>query len=274
MSISLTRANADQVSSVTYRGHLIIFTSFYEQRGFAPYIHSLAVTAMVLERMGISWDYWPTSGDFHVERAVNQALTRFLADEKATDFLCIDSDESWNADGLLRLISRPDDIVGGLYRMKNRWHEWTGGWLVENGVVDPSGKTVNGVPAGKEDNGEPMIAASALPFGFIRLKKAPLLAYQKAFPDRWYWHDGEKVTQFLTTAIRDHEFFSQDINFCLDMKELGFPLWIEPNVTIGHCGLVEHIGNLHASLCQQHAERQRTPMENIEAFAKSVKEVA
>lgn len=252
----------DQVSPI-YRGHLVIFTSFYEQRGYAPYIASYAKTAMVFGKLGISYDYRPTSGDFHIERAVNQALTQFVNDPKATDFLSIDADESWDVEGLIRLVNRPDDIVGGLYKMKNRWHEWVGGM-----------KTTNGVPDGKMQDGEPMIEATGLPFGFLRLKKAPLLAYQKAFPDRWYWHDGEKVTQFLTTAIRNHEFFSQDINFCLDMQSLGFPLWIEPNVTIGHCGLVEHIGNLDKSLRDLKAEQSRTPMENIMAYAQKTKETA
>lgn len=245
-----------------YGGSLVIFTSFYEQRGYAGYIHSLAKTQMVLERIGVKYDYWPSAGDFHIERAVNLALTNFLASEY-TDFLCIDADESWDVEGMLRLVSRPDDVVGGLYKMKNRWNAWTG-----------TMKTVAGVPDGKMQDGTPMIEAQALPFGFLRLKKAPLLAYQAAFPDRWYWHDGVKVTQFLTTAIRDHEFFSQDVNFCLDLKTLGFQLWIEPNVTIGHFGLVEHIGNLDKELQELKAQQSRTPMENIEAFAKKVKETA
>lgn len=252
------------MSPVQYGGHLVIFTSFYEQRGYAGYIHSFAVTAMVLERLGISWDYWPSAGDFHVERACNLALSRFVADEKATDFLCIDADESWDPAGLLRLLTRPDDVVGALYRMKNRWNAWTGSIKTD----------AQGVPEGKIVDGQPMIEALGLPFGFLRLKKAPLLAYQEAFPDRWYWDGEEKVTQFLTTALRDHQFFSQDINFCRDLESIGVKLWIEPNVTIGHFGLTEYLGNLDKYLKDLHAEQSRTPMENIEAFAKTVKETA
>lgn len=255
--LSHSRRAASQVPLVKYEGSLVLFTSFYEQRGYAGYIHSLAVTGMVLERIGVKWDYWPSAGDFHVERAVNLALSRFVASD-FTDFLNIDADESWDPEGLLRLISRPDPVVGGLYRMKNKWDTWTGTLKVNE----------NGVPEGKVQDGSPMIEAKGLPFGFLRLKKEPLIAYQKAFPDRWYWDGEEKVTQFLTTRIRDNTFFSQDINFSLDMKELGFPLWIEPNVTIGHFGLVEHIGNLDRELRDLHADQKRTPMERIEAFAK------
>lgn len=246
-----------------YRGSLVVFTSFYEQRGYAGYIHSLAVTSMVLERLGVKWDYWPSAGDFHIERAVNLALSRFVASDH-TDFICIDADESWDPEGFLRLVSRPDDVVGGLYKMKNRWNAWTGTLKTDD----------NGVPHGKMQDGSPMIEAKGLPFGFLRLKKAPLIAYQKAFPDRWYRDGGEKVTQFLTTRIRDHEFFSQDINFCLDLTELGFPLWCEPNVTIGHFGLTEYIGNLDKELREEHERQKRTPMENIEAFAKTITEAA
>jgi len=240
------RTEIGQVPALQFDGSLVIFTSFYEQHGYAGYIHSLAVTQMVLERLGVKYDYWPASGDFHVERAVNKALTEFVNSEH-TDFLCIDADESWDAAGLLRVINAPEDIVGAAYPMKNRWQEWTA-QVKTNEQGHPMGIM--------REDGSPFLEAERLPFGFLRLKKAPLQAYQAAHPDRWYW-DGElKVTQFISMAIRDHQLFSQDFNFCEDLKALGFRLWMEPDVTIGHFGLVEHIGNWDKDMQRRHKERQ------------------
>ena len=85
------------------------------------------------------------------------------------------------------------------------------------------------------------------------------------------------------TSSRNHEFFSQDFNFSEDLRAIGVKLWLEPNITIGHFGLVEHVGNVHLHLLAEHQKQkdaaakqkeQSEAMANIEAFAKSVKEHA
>ena len=120
-----TRAYADKIDlPPIYRGKVVLFTTFYKHQAYAGYCHSLALTAMVFAKLGIEWDYWPYSGDFHVERACNKALTNFLASD-ATDFVCIDSDEAWNTEGLYRLLTRPVEIVGGAYKKTNAWDEYT-----------------------------------------------------------------------------------------------------------------------------------------------------
>lgn len=250
---------------VSYRGRLVIFTSFYKHQGYAGYIHSLALTGMVFSKLGIEWDYWPYSGDFHVERALNKALTLFMKSD-ATDFLCIDSDEAWDPAGLLRLITRPAEIIGGAYKKTNKWHEYTCAIKTD----------ANGAPIGELVNGEPVLECDRLPAGFLRITKPVLQKFSEAYPERWYWdtddQTGEKlkVHQFFTTSLRDHEMFSQDYNFSEDLKSLGVRLWLEPNITIGHFGIVEHVGNVDKSLRENKASRERTPMENIEAFAKQV----
>jgi hypothetical protein len=263
VTISTTREFTD-FPPPQYGGKLVIFTPFYEGRAFAGYTHSLALTAMVLEKLGIKWDYWLSSGDFHVERAINKALTNFLESDY-TDFVCIDSDEAWNPDGLLRLVAHDEAIVGGAYRKKNRWTEWTATLQLDDARV----------PKGKITKTGPLLQADRLPFGFLRLTKQPLLKYREKFPERWYHDTADdkdqtpiKVTQFITTQLRDHQFFSQDFAFSEDMKSLGYQLWLEPNITIGHFGLVEHIGNLDKYLRDLKAEQSRTPMENIQAFVK------
>ncbi len=256
-----------------YGGKLVIFTPFYEGRAFAGYTHSLCLSSMVLSRLGIKWDYWCSSGDFHVERAVNKALSMFVESDY-DDFLCIDSDEAWNPDGMLRLLSHEEPVVGAAYRKKNRWNQWTAALDFDS----------NGVPHGKMTETGPFLRADRLPFGFLRLKKEPLLKFQEMFPERWYWDTPDttenvkpeqvKVTQFITTSLRDHQFFSQDFNFSEDLKAMGYELWLEPNINIGHFGLTEYIGNLDKYLRDLKEEQSKTPMERIEAFANQTRSAA
>lgn len=230
----------------SYTGKLVIFTPFYQSFATAHYTRSMVATSIVLERLGVRWDYWPYPGDFHVERACNMALTKFLEDEEATDFLLIDSDESWDPVPVLRLMMHPHEVVGCAYRMKNAWEKYTCLLKMENGryqgYVGADGKA--------------MIRAERIPAGFMRLRKSAVQKFADNAGDEWYWDGERKVPIFFKTGVRNHQFFSQDFNLSERLKELGCELWIDPNADIGHAGLVEHQGNLDAWLKKKAEENK------------------
>ena len=225
----------------TFKGKLLIFSNAYESRTQLPYTQSMVATAMVLERMGIHWDYWPCLGDFHVNRAVNEALTRAMRDDEVTDVLMIDTDERWDPMGVLRLLSHPDEIVGGAYRMKNAWDRYTCvlKWRRNEatGKDEPVGRLLG--------DGTALLEATRIPGGFMRIKTSALRKFEKAYPDRWYHHgEGRDVQFFGGNEVVDHVFQSMDHAFCLACTEIGIPLWIDPNISIAHYGLTGYEGNL------------------------------
>jgi len=270
---------ADRIKDVPYSNKLVIFTSFYEGRAYAGYVHSLAVAAMVLERIGVKWDYWPSSGDFHVENAINLNMTKFCdSDEYGPndDFLMIDADEAWSADGLMLTLLHDEEIVSGAYCMKNNWKISTAKIKVDE----------RGVPMGKVTKfNRPLLEADRVPGGFLRIKKKALLKYRESFPDRWYWEDNRemkgqvktcvrmKVCQFFLRSLRDGCLFSQDFNFSEDMKSIGYTLWVEPNVTIEHFGLVGHVFNLDQYLKQVKEEQKgNEAFSTVKKMAEEIKE--
>lgn len=226
-------------NQTTYKGKLIIFTSFYDWKGYAPYIQSLVATSMVLERLGIKWDFWPVFGDFHIERAYNEAYTRFLNDPEATDLLAIDSDQSWDVMGVLRLLSHPEEVVGGSYRMKNAWERYTA-LLKTDETGTPVGKILG--------DGTALLEASRLPWGFLRTKKSAIEKYRDVYPELKYkGKDGDNLIVCQQQYI-DGTFFSQDFLFSERLKKIGIQLWCDPNITIGHFGNTEYSGNLDKAL--------------------------
>lgn len=232
-----------------FDGKLILCTSFYQQQAHARYTHSMVTTVAVLERLGIKWDFWPISGDFHVERAINGALARFMADQDATDILLIDSDESWDATAVVRLLMRPEEVVGCAYRMKNNWEKYACQIKMENGT--PSGYVL--------PDGTPFMRAERLPGGFLRLKKSVLEKFVAAYPDEWYWDGGDKpvkVPMFFHTTLRDNHFFSCDFNLCEKLKAIGVELWLDPTADISHWGTTEYPGNLDKFLRKKKKERE------------------
>ena len=227
-------------NKTNFTGKLIVFTSFYDYKGHAPYIQSMIALAIVLERVGIRWDYWPVMGDFHIERCINEAYTRFYNDPEATDILCIDSDESFDVSGVLRMISHPEEIVAGVYRMKNNWQNWTGIWTVDEKTGQPKGKIL--------PDGTALLEAYRVPWGFLRIKKTALQRYIEHYPDLKYGGKNGDEYIFCQQEYRDNQFFSQDYVFSERLKAAGCKLWIDPNITIGHWGNIEHSGNLDQHL--------------------------
>ena len=211
-----------------YTGKLIITTPMYEHKAYAAYVKSLVDTAIVLTKTNIQFEYWPGAGDFHVERAVNNVLNRFLHSD-ATDILMIDSDEGWNVEGVLRLLIHPEEVVSGVYRMKNNWMNWTA--------------QVRQPPQGRElGDGTALLIADRLPGGFLRIKKTALEKIARVIPERYM--DGEMSTvPFFLTKIKDGLFTSCDYVFSDYCKQAGVPLWVDPDITIGHFGVTEYQGN-------------------------------
>jgi hypothetical protein len=232
--------------ATAYTGKLIVCTSFYDYQGHAAYTQSMVCLAMTLEKLGINWDFWPVMGDFHIERCMNEIYSRFLRDDTATDILNIDSDESFTPESVLRLLNHPDEVVGGAYKMKNEWQEWTAIWQKDD----------NGHPIGRlnaEGTGPDLIRAERLPWGFLRCKRSALEKYIAAFPELWYHgRSGHKEYIFCQQRTHDHTFFSQDFVFSERLKTAGVELWLDPNITIGHWGRIKYEGNLHEHLVALH----------------------
>ena len=227
-----------------YSGKLIIFTSFYKQSTIAPYCDSILTTFLLLERLGIRFDYWPRKGDFHVERSINGAIAEFAEDPEATDFLNIDADESWGATGILRLLSHPEPIVCAAYKCTNAWNKYVG-------VIT---QDQDGVPVGKLlTENSAILKADKVPAGFLRLKKEPVLKFMETYPDSWFWENDRKTFPFFWNEVENHVFVGMDYAFSEKMKALGFDLWIDPQIEVTHWGLTGYQGNL-----DQHMRKLKT----------------
>lgn len=243
-----------------YNGKLAIFTSFYSHVAYAPYIRSLVTTLGVLNGLGIKHDYLMRPSDFHIERAINNTLTEIMERDDFTDVLLIDSDESWEPEGVIRLLNHPEEIVGGSYRMKNSWDQYTGSLKYENGV--PVGRMLN--------DGTALIEAERVAAGFLRIRVSALRKFHDHYQDlRSAEPDGVK-TQFFSRMIADGIVHCQDMAFSRRWKDMGGQLWIDPCIKIGHWGLTCHDGDLDSHLrgknkVQQAFDTIKKMAQNIES---------
>jgi hypothetical protein len=216
-----------------YDGGLVIYTPFYKYEALLPYCMSLFQTSVVLERLGVKFDYWGQEGGFHIESAINSALTKFTESEY-TDFLIIDSDESWNPQDVVKLLLRPEEVIGGTYRMKNKWQQYVGMFQLD----------AQGFPMGRMTSGNTaIIEADRIPSGFLRIKKEVLQKFIATYPDDFFYLNGEKSYKFFFNEIVNNQFTGMDYCFSDKIKSLGYRLWIDPSLEIDHWGMTEYRGN-------------------------------
>lgn len=243
-----------------YAGKLVIFTTFYEYRAYAPYTKALVFTCGLLDKLGIKWDYWQRAGDFDVDNAINETLTQFMKDEEATDFLMIDSDEHWKPEDVVRLLTHPEEIVAGTYRMKHRWDHY---------VCVP--KEEDGVPVGKRlPDGTHLIEAERVAAGFLRMKKSALVRFSEAYPDLHYTENGVDVTAFFQRFVLNKSRHSEDYGFSRRWRDIGGQLWVDPMIKVDHYGLTEYPGDYHAYLVGR--KREADAFATVAAMAKEIKE--
>jgi hypothetical protein len=216
-----------------YDGSLIIYTPFYKYEAILPYVMSLFQTTLVLERLGIKFDYWGQEGGFHIEWSLNSALTKF-AESDYTDFLIIDSDESWNPQDVVKLLLHKEKIVGGTYRMKNKWNEYIGVYK----------KGDDGALIGKiSPQGTAIIESERIPSGFLKINKSVVENFIATYPDDYFYLHGVKAYTFFFNEIKNHQFTGMDYCFSDKIKSLGYKLYIDPTLEINHWGMTEYKGN-------------------------------
>lgn len=223
---------------------VIIATPFYEMRGFAPYITSLAWTIKTLHMCGIEHEFWELSGDSYVDRARNTICTKFLEDPEATDLFFIDSDMQWNPEAFVHMLMQPEEVVGGSYPTKNLWNGWTSHPILkeEDGKLHPIGRAL--------PDGSALLKAEAVASGFLRIKRSALEKFRDHYPDFRYKepyadpsNKDRTYIEFFACGREGMTKYGEDMMFCKRLREMGMDMFIYPNVNIGHYGVKGWLGN-------------------------------
>src|SRR5208282_3230777 len=189
----------------------------------------------------------------HVGRTRNMITRQFLESD-ATDLLFIDSDIVFSVDHVKRILSHPEEIVGGMYFKKNQGKAEA----CLNTILNPILK----------ENGLNQVAYIGT--GFLRIKR---IVFEKII-ERWgseiaYCPDGSRdlleynfwnlaMHQFQSIAIDEERvddlvkkynvtrevaakaiqtrWLSEDWWFCQRANELGFKVWADRRIPLRHSG--------------------------------------
>jgi hypothetical protein len=157
-------------------------------------------------------------------------VSKFLETD-CTHLVFVDSDVSWEAGGLLKLVDAGVDFVAGLYPQRR----------------DPINFCCQWDPSKKEFDLDELVEVHGVPAGFMCLSRAMLEKMVAHYPDTQFYckeAPGETVHD-LFGAYRVGKFkFGEDYSFCRRWRDIGGKVFVHPHIKMGHCGYKTFVGSV------------------------------
>ena len=176
-----------------------------------------------------------TLGDSMLPKTRNYFVADFLASD-CTDLIMLDDDVWWEDGAILRLLSHPCDVVGGVYPKRQEPLEYPVRRL-DGAVLDP----VSG-----------LLEVKYLPGGFLRMTRECLEAMTKHYEHLAY-HDPDcpnaTATALFWFELRVDEDkhkrlapWGEDFEFCWKWREMGGKVWLDSLLRFYHIGRKRYEG--------------------------------
>lgn len=191
------------------------------------YFFSYLRTSALLSEYKIDHSVRCQAGIAFIDHARNVLCHNFLHDyPDATDLFFIDDDIGWQPESALRLLQRDEDIVGGVYPLKQ----------------DPIGFPIS-LEADRNTHQliekDGLFLASFLPTGFMRIKRHVIEMMGEDVPT-YPHHRADGVTEHIKnvfqTGYKDGERWGEDVDFANRWRAMGGEMWVDPEITLSHIG--------------------------------------
>lgn len=187
---------------------------------------SLMRTDWLLAQAGWQRTYLDHCGCQFIANARNELAHDFLTNFPDCDnFFFLDDDLGWDAEKVLAILERDEDIIAGVYPKRQDDIDWP---------VMLAGDE------GKLHEKDGLFRAMRAPTGFMRIKRRVfegLVPHARTY--KWLTNKGdvkEIPALFSCGLMDDGWFWTEDYIFCHNASLAGFEIWIEPDIKFTHRG--------------------------------------
>ena len=200
---------------------------------------SLARLAQKLPQHGIELSIGSICGCSVVSRARNLLVRDFL-DSDCTDLMFIDADINFESDDVLRLMAWASDpkkgIVGGVPRTRKANKVY-----IAQLDQDDEGVTMNGMG---------LVRAKRIATAFMLVRRE---VFERLVNENPQWNYVDHNTDKLLNAVFDflvteEGYMGEDYLFCDRARAIGYEIWIDPTIKLGHMGVQEYEGDFGADV--------------------------
>jgi hypothetical protein len=201
------------------------------------YAESMAETVVLLKELGIEANILSVKGSSNLPRARNFLVAYFRAAPKYTDLVFIDDDMKWDAMSVVRLLAADKDVIGGVGRKKQDKIAWCVRVAPE---THAAGGTYTQGPMNS-------IEVETVGTGLLKITREAFDRLAAERPDLKMDPRDEEMPPEVRALY--HRFFyfgpreeGEDYQFCLNWRECGGSVWIDPSITLGHIGRKNYEG--------------------------------
>lgn len=189
--------------------------------------------ALAAQKHGFEIHLSHLSGCSIITRARNSLVNQFL-ESNCTELLFVDSDINFKWQDVIRIMALGSnkDIVAGAYprRAKDQMF-FADIYYNESGGIELT------------DDG--LMRVNRIGTGFMFIRRHVIEALKNAHPEWKYWVDVEKKHHysFFDFAVTPEGYMGEDYLFCDRAGDLGFKVYIDPEINLGHFGSTEFTGH-------------------------------
>jgi hypothetical protein len=162
------------------------------------------------------------AGNCHVDDSRNRLVRDFLESD-CEQMVFLDTDVSWLASDLGKLIEYDRDIVAGVYPRR----------------ADDQPFPVKPLPGERWSDSLGLVEVEGVPTGFLKIKRRVLEALSETVPHHRSTEDGSDrrmIPVIFERSLNGHSRVGGDIEFCRKARKLGFKVYVDPMMQFGHQG--------------------------------------
>ena len=196
---------------------------------------SLARFAQEAPQHGINIQRGSICGCSVVSRARNLLVQDML--ESDCDYLMfIDSDINFEPEHVFRLMAWAQDPKRGIVAAVPRTRSENKTYIATLDYDDNGDLTMNGMG---------LVRAKRVATAFMMVRREVLEQMVEAHPD-WKYYDTRSdrmLPCLFDFQLTEEGYMGEDFLFCDRARDLGFEVWVDPTITLGHMGVQEYTGN-------------------------------
>lgn len=196
---------------------------------------SLARFAQATSKHGIDLQLGSICGCSVVSRARNLLAQDML--ESTCDYLLfIDSDINFEPEDILRLMAWAQDPKKGIVAAVPRTRSETKTYIATLDHDENNDLTMNGMG---------LVRAKRVATAFMLVRREVFTSMVEAHPD-WKYLDarsGRTIPCLFDFQLTDEGYMGEDFLFCDRARALGFEVWVDPSISLGHMGVQEYVGS-------------------------------
>jgi hypothetical protein len=196
---------------------------------------SLARFSQEAPKHGIGIQIGSICGCSVVSRARN-LLAKDMLESDCTDLMFIDSDINFQPEDIFRLLAWTSDPKKGIVAGVPRTRKSEKVYIATLDFDGNNELTMNGMG---------LVRAKRVATAFMMVRREVFEKMVEAHPE-WNYYDDRSdrmLNAMFDFQVTDEGYIGEDFLFCDRTRELGFEVWVDPTISLGHMGVQEYEGN-------------------------------